>query len=139
MPRGNPSNLDPVKSKEEATKRGRNGGIKSGEARRAKRSAKETAQLFLNMAAAETVDERLNDLNVKTQDRTNLMGVIARLTILAQSGNINAVRLLMEISGDLQNKMSENNFSVNVGKDDEDNVVIVIPDNGRDNYNADSK
>lgn len=31
---GNPQNLDPVRTHEEAVKRGRNGGIKSGEARR---------------------------------------------------------------------------------------------------------
>jgi len=38
---------------------------------------------------------------------------------------------MMELAGYLA-RNAENNFSVNVGKDDEDNVVIVIPDNGRD-------
>ena len=37
MPVPRPENLDPVRTKEEATKRGRNGGIKSGEARRKKK------------------------------------------------------------------------------------------------------
>ena len=37
MPVPRPENLDPVRTKEEARKRGRNGGIKSGEARRKKK------------------------------------------------------------------------------------------------------
>lgn len=46
-PKGNPENLNPVHSKEEARKRGRAGGIKSGEAKREKKKLRELAQMIL--------------------------------------------------------------------------------------------
>lgn len=45
----NEQNLDPVKSKEEARKRGRAGGIASGKARREKRLMRETLDILLAM------------------------------------------------------------------------------------------
>ena len=56
---GAPENLDPVRTKEEAKKRGRNGGIKSGEARRNKRDAKNAMNLLLNMAAKGQLKDNL--------------------------------------------------------------------------------
>jgi hydroxymethylpyrimidine pyrophosphatase-like HAD family hydrolase len=49
MPRGNVENLKPVKSKEEARERGRNGGIASGERRREIKSFKEELKLALSI------------------------------------------------------------------------------------------
>ena len=45
----NEQNLDPVKSKEEARKRGRAGGIASGKARREKKLMRETLDIILSM------------------------------------------------------------------------------------------
>lgn len=45
----NEQNLDPVKSKEEARKRGRAGGIASGKARREKKKMRETLEIILSM------------------------------------------------------------------------------------------
>ena len=45
----NETNLDPVKSKEEARKRGRAGGIASGIARREKKKMRETLEILLSM------------------------------------------------------------------------------------------
>lgn len=45
----NEQNLDPVKSKEEARKRGQAGGIASGKARREKRLMRETLDILLSM------------------------------------------------------------------------------------------
>jgi hypothetical protein len=59
------------------------------------------------------------------------MGIVARLTTKAQAGDIHAARLLWEVTGQMPKNNSENSFNVNVGKDEE-NVVIYIPDNGRD-------
>ena len=42
--------LKPVRTKEEARERGRNGGIKSGEARRAKKNMRETAKALMAMS-----------------------------------------------------------------------------------------
>ncbi len=47
MPRGNPQNLDPCRTKEEATKRGRNGGIKSGKARRNKAMLRDCLEILM--------------------------------------------------------------------------------------------
>ena len=135
MPRGNVENLRPAAlTSEEAMKRGKQGGINSGIARRKKRDAKEAAKLFLDMAVTEQLDKNLEQLMIKEGDRTNLMAIMARMTLLAQSGSINAAKLLLEVTDSLPKNNPENNFSVNVGKDTDDNVVIVIPDNGRDGY-----
>lgn len=45
---GNPKNMRPVRSKEEAKKKGRNGGIKSGQVRAAKKSLREHMQALLD-------------------------------------------------------------------------------------------
>lgn len=45
----NEVNLDPVRSESEARKRGRNGGIASGKARREKKQMRETLEMFLTM------------------------------------------------------------------------------------------
>ena len=126
----NERNLKPARAKSEAREKGRAGGKASGAARRNKRDARETAKLFLDMAAAGQLDDNLGKLNVEPGDRTNLMALIARLVLAAQSGNVQAARLVLELSGDLPNR-PENSFNVNVGKDDESNIVIYIPDNGR--------
>lgn len=48
MPRGNVKNLDLIKTTEEARKRGRNGGIKSGEAKREKKKLSDIYREFLS-------------------------------------------------------------------------------------------
>lgn len=45
----NESNLNPVRTKEEARERGRNGGIASGKARREKKLMRETLDILLSM------------------------------------------------------------------------------------------
>jgi len=45
----NEANLDPVQSTDEARKRGRNGGIASGKARREKKMMRETLDILLSM------------------------------------------------------------------------------------------
>ena len=45
----NEANLDPVQSTDEARKRGRNGGIASGKARREKKLMRETLDIILSM------------------------------------------------------------------------------------------
>ena len=75
--KGNVKNLDPVKTKEEARRRGRNGGIKSGEVRRAKKE----------------------ELGFPETERTNMAALHARLFTMAMSGNLDAYMELMRIGG----------------------------------------
>ena len=96
---GAPENLDPVRTKEEAKKRGRNGGIKSGEARRNKRDAKNAMNLLLNMAAKGQLKDNLDTLGFASEDQTNMVALQARLFTMALSGNLQAYDRVIKISG----------------------------------------
>jgi hypothetical protein len=121
-------NLKSPGSTEEAQEWGKKGGKASGVARRAKRDAKEAALLFLNMAAAGSLDDILGKLDIPKNERTNQMGIIARLTVKAQSGDVQSAKLLLELTGQMPKESAENNFSVNVRKGENDNMnIIVLP------------
>lgn len=126
----NEQNLKPPRSTSEARERGAKGGKASGAARRKKRDAKEAANLFLNLAASKNLDKYLDELNVKEQDKTNLMAIIARHTLQAQSGNINSARFIFELAGYLQKNSQDNNLNVNIGKGGKDgsNIVVYLPE-----------
>ena len=47
MPRGNPENMNPCRSKEEAIERGRKGGINSGKARRNKAKLRDCLEILM--------------------------------------------------------------------------------------------
>lgn len=96
---GAPENLDPVRTKEEAKKRGRNGGVKSGEARRNKRDAKNAMNLLLDMAAKGQIKSNLEELGFKSEDQTNMVALQARLFSMAMSGNLQAYDRVLKISG----------------------------------------
>lgn len=96
---GAPENLDPVRTKEEAKKRGRNGGIKSGESRRNKRDAKNAMNLLLDMAAKGSIKQNLVELGFEDSDQTNMSALMARLYTMAMSGNLQAFDRIITISG----------------------------------------
>lgn len=96
---GAPENLDPVRTKEEAKKRGRNGGLKSGEARRNKRDAKNAMNLLLDMAAKGSIKANLKELGFPEEDQTNMVALQARLFTMAMSGNLQAYDRVIKISG----------------------------------------
>lgn len=67
----NPQNLDPVRSEDEARRKGRAGGIKSGESRRKKKTMRERAQILLDCKFKdEDMLEAFKALGVKTQGLT---------------------------------------------------------------------
>jgi hypothetical protein len=67
----NPQNLEPARTKSEARERGRNGGIKSGESRRKKKTMRERAQILLDCKFKdEDMLEAFKALGVKTQGLT---------------------------------------------------------------------
>lgn len=130
MPRGNMDNLTlnseltPKERREKASKAGK----ASGMSRRKKRDAKEAAKIFLGLAASGQLDQYLKQLGVNEIDRTNMMGIIARHTILAQSGNDKSARLLFELSGDLSRQGGENTMNVSIDKSNSEGVVIYLPE-----------
>lgn len=75
----NESNLKPVQTKEEARERGRNGGIKSGEARREKKLFKEAIEKQLG----QSIDS-----------------MISSMIEQAQKGNVQAITFLRDTIGE---------------------------------------
>jgi hypothetical protein len=75
----NEQNLKPVRSKEEARKRGKAGGIKSGEARREKKLFKEAIEKKLGQS---------------------LDGMIEAMILQAKKGNVQAITFLRDTVGE---------------------------------------
>ena len=123
---GAPENLDPVRTKEEAKKRGRNGGLKSGEARRQKRDAKNAMNLLLDMAAKGTIKSNLVELGFPTEDQTNMVALQARLFTMAMSGNLQAYDRVMKISGNdaEENRKERESLAADRRKDAESQARI---------------
>lgn len=98
-PKGTPGNLDPVRTKDEAKKRGSAGGKKSGESRRAKRDIRQAIELVLGMGTVGAIDDRLAAEGYKKADRTNMTAVAVGLVKKAQAGDVAAARAVMDFLG----------------------------------------
>ena len=76
------ANLKPYKkgdiTSEEAKKRGRAGGVKSGESRRAKRDAKSAVRYLLDLAAKGKIADNLKELGFPANEQTNMAALQAR-------------------------------------------------------------
>lgn len=105
---GTPENLDKIRTTEEARKRGRNGGIKSGETRRRKRDAKSAAKLVLDLECGENAAKNLESMNISEEDFTNRVALMARLFAEGMRGNVTAMRTIIELAGELPYTEIEN-------------------------------
>ncbi len=146
-PKGNPQNLQPVRTTDEAKKRGAAGGKKSGAARRKKRDARQAIRYVLDMAATGKLDEKLEGLGFDEEDRTNMTGLTVAMMMRAASGDVSAYKALMDYGGfhpDQKLKDRESRARIAAmengggasGVDQEDgvgdDVLIYMPENGRD-------
>ena len=99
------ANLKPIKkgelSSEEAKRRGSNGGKKSGEVRREKRDARDAARYLLNLTAKGQMLENVKgNFNIAKDDKpTNMDVLMARLFVMAYSGNLEALEAYMKYAG----------------------------------------
>lgn len=97
------ANLKPIQkgelSSEEAKKRGRAGGVKSGESRRAKRDAKSAVRYLLELAAKGKIADNLKELGFPVNEQTNMAALQARLFTMAMAGNLDAYTTLMRMAG----------------------------------------
>ena len=102
-------NLKPVTSSDEAKERGRNGGIKSGQARKARKQARECMEIILkSKVTREEHIKILSGMGIKEKDRQNIMLLMASLFYKGVStGDGNTVKAILEISGDLDNGQQE--------------------------------
>ena len=146
-PKGNPENLQPVRTKDEAKKRGAAGGKKSGAARRKKRDVQQAIQWMFNAPAVGPLDTKLENVGIEERDRTNLTGIIVGLAMKAASGDVAAFKALADYGGfnpDQKQRDKESEARIrkmdegiyrSPGSDDDDeegdDVVVVLPDNGR--------
>lgn len=132
---GAPENLKPVRTKEEAKERGRNGGKKSGEARRRKRDAQQAARLILDLpVSTEAMENNLKKMHIDEEDYTNRVALFARAFAQAMAGDVKAMQFIIEMSGEtpdqqLDKKRYENEIGKQEGSNNAvDDWVNAIPD-----------
>lgn len=150
-PKGNPENLKPVRSTEEARKRGAAGGKASGVARRKKRDARSAISLLLNMAVRESLEENMEELGFQEEDWTNMNAMWARIFTDAMSGDKAAQKMILDYGGfnpEFMLREKESKAKIRAmkeeserralygdddddGREDVDDVQIYLPDNGR--------
>ena len=122
---GAPENLKPVRTKEEAKMRGKNGGKKSGEARRRKRDAKAAAKLILNLPCTKAVQKNLEALSVDEEDYTNRVALFARAFAQAMTGDVKAMEFLVEMAGETpKQQLDEKRFDMETGKQEGGNNAV---------------
>ena len=93
----NPQNLTPVRSEDEARKKGREGGKKSGEARRRKKSMQELAQAMLSCRVTDdALKDKFASLGFDTKKMTMAEAMIAGQVMEAMK-NPNSFKLLLEL------------------------------------------
>ena len=93
----NPQNLvPPVRTTSEARERGRNGGIKSGESKRRKKSMQELAQAMLSCRVTDdALKDKFASLGFDTKKMTMAEAMIAGQVMEAMK-NPNSFKLLLE-------------------------------------------
>lgn len=100
---GNNGNLIPVRTKEEARARGRNGGVASGIARRQKKTLAQIGEMIGNLdIKSEKNREILRQAGINDEDMINDVGMLFRLNLKAQQGDTKAIELLAKLRGQLK-------------------------------------
>lgn len=92
----NEQNLRPVRTKEEARERGRNGGIKSGESRRRAKTYQELVKAYENGPLDASGQAKLKALGFADEDLTRKAEVVAAQHQAAKEGSTQAATWLRE-------------------------------------------
>lgn len=99
--RGNISNLKIIQSTDEARKRGRNGGIKSGEVRRQKKTMRETLENALKIELSkEKLEELGADIGLMNGETSVLSAIIASTIREAIGGDTKAIQFVRDSIGE---------------------------------------
>lgn len=130
----NPQNLDPVHTKEEARKRGSNGGKKSAESKRRKKTMRERAQILLDCKVKdEDILETFKALGVKTQGLTIADAMLLGQMVGAITGKggdpkaFKAILDLIEPGGEQEDAIEEYNARMETITD-----LLTAPQQNRD-------
>ena len=148
-PKGRPENMRPPTTKEEAKRRGHNGGVKSGEVRRNKKNARETMRMMLQLAAQGNISDTLKNLGVEESDRTNFAAMCGKaFTEYMRTGDIRQLETVIKIAGydaseNRKDRESEARIRAmdksgipiagEVDASSRNDVLIMLPDDGRGN------
>lgn len=99
----NEENLKIIRTENEAREKGRKGGIASGKARREKKAMKDIVEIVLQMPLQNgkktSVESIKNLASAKGQNISVQEALVLKLTQKALSGDIKALRLLLEMAG----------------------------------------
>lgn len=101
MANSNPdvSKLKPVRTKKEATKRGRAGGIASGKKRQEQKAIKEYIKIFLSQKTTdETIINKLTGMGIDKDLIDNKMALVLSLFKQSMKGNTRAIEDLINYS-----------------------------------------
>lgn len=97
----NDENLKPARSKNEARERGRKGGIKSGEVRRAKKSMRQMMEMMLHdVALPEGWRQELRNQGISENDWNHKAIVTIKLIQKAEEGDVAAYNAICAIIGE---------------------------------------
>ena len=134
MPRDGTKNLKPVTTKEEAKEKGRNGGIKSGEVRRAQKTMREAAKLLLSMKPTESIRKNLDALGIEKNEQTNQMAILSKVLLNALKGDMDAAKFMRDTIGEspVMNHFEMNQVQETTVESPVNIYAVELPDNGRD-------
>ena len=115
----NEENLIPLnrRTKGERRKIAAMGGIASGEARRARKTARQCAEIYLSLPVSDMRKwNKMSRDGVAPDDIDNMMLMVAAMTKAAQSGDVAAFNALLKVLGE----------DKPVNTDDDETGVIVL-------------
>lgn len=97
-------NIEPIRSTEEARKRGRNGGVKSGESRRRKKTMREIAQAIGSAKVANVqILEKMQELfGADKRDVTHDFLIVAKQFAKAEGGDTQSARFIADLKGEIK-------------------------------------
>ena len=119
MPKSREENLKPIRSVNEARKKGQNGGKASGVARRKKKALKEEFELLLSMPVKSvSLRENLQKIGIDAdEDMTIQTAIVAAMVQQASQGNVKAFQAIKDT---IMDKSEEDK------KDDAVTQIIVL-------------
>lgn len=147
----NEKNLKPFssdQSREEAAKNGKKGGIASGESKRRKKALKKTIETVLNLDVDPKTRVILEQLGVDPNDQSVQTAIVVGQAMKAMRGDTKAADFIAKYMGGdpklevekerlkLERErlriLAERGTDATDGEDGGEDVVIYLPDNGRD-------
>lgn len=111
----NTEGLKPVRSKEEASERGRKGGIASGKARRAKKNMRQMLEMFLeDVPLSEGWQKLLQNMGLQKYHFNHKAVVTMKLIQKAEEGDVSAYNAIAAMVGEKPTDKVENSIDLNM-------------------------